>query len=230
MTGFAGFPDGPVKMIPVPEAFFTRLLPAIDNLEEWKITLYALWALSRREGGFRCLTRTGLRKDRRLMGALAAGGGDADAQLTDALERAAARGTLIAVQSESPEEKYYFLNTSRGRAGAEALARGEWKPEEGEDPAGMWIERPNLFTLYEQNIGPLTPVMADLLRDAEREYSAEWVGEAIKIAVEHNARSWKYVSAVLERWKKEGYGGRRASGEGDRRKYVEGDYADFIEH
>jgi DNA replication protein len=73
-------------------------------------------------------------------------------------------------------------------------------------------------------------MMADLLRDAEKEYSGDWVEEAIRIAVEHNARSWKYASAILARWKKEGFGGRKTSAESDRKKYVEGDYADFIEH
>jgi DNA replication protein len=230
MKGFAGFPDGPVPMIPVPEGFFTQLLPEIDHLGEWKITLYAFWALSRREGRFRCLTLSGLRKDERLMATLAAGGREADANLTDALERASARGTLIAASAAQPGEMYYFLNTPRGRAGAEALARGEWAPEGREDSEGLWIERPNIFTLYEQNIGPLTPITADLLRDAEKEYSAAWIEEAIRIAVEQNARSWKYVSAILERWKKEGFGGRKASPGDDRKKYVEGEYADFIEH
>jgi len=94
----------------------------------------------------------------------------------------------------------------------------------------LWEERPNLFTLYEQNIGALTPMLAEVLRDAEKEYPAAWIEEAIREAVEHNARSWKYIAAILERWKKEGKGGGKPPSEEDRKRYVEGEYADFIEH
>lgn len=230
MKGFAGFPDGPVQMTPVPEPFFTELLSFIDHLGELKVTLYALWALGRQEGRFRCLSLGGMAGDQRLLAAMAPEGRDGAKRLAEALERAVSRGTLIMVHSQQPEETYYFLNSSRGRAGADALAKGEWKPEGDFDPAGLWVERPNIFTLYEQNIGPLSPIVADLLRDAETEYSDGWVEEAIRIAVAHNARSWKYISAILERWKKEGFAGRKAAPDADRRKYVEGDYADFIEH
>ena len=84
--------------------------------------------------------------------------------------------------------------------------------------------------VYERNIGILTPMMAEILRDAEKEYPAGWIEEAMRIAVEHNARSWKYVAAILERWKKEGRGGKKTTAEEERRRYVEGEYADFIEH
>ena len=76
----------------------------------------------------------------------------------------------------------------------------------------------------------MTPMLAEILRDAEKEFPADWIEEAIRLAVEHNARSWKYVAAILERWKKEGKGGGKPGGEEDRKRYVEGEYADFIEH
>ncbi|HMX74364.1 MAG TPA: DnaD domain protein, partial [Anaerolineales bacterium] len=65
-------------------------------------------------------------------------------------------------------------------------------------------ERSNLFKLYEENIGPLTPLVADVLKDAEEIYQAEWITEAIGLAVENNKRNWKYVEAILKRWKEEG--------------------------
>jgi hypothetical protein len=46
------------------------------------------------------------------------------------------------------------------------------------------MERPNLYRLYEENIGPLTPLVADALRDAENTYAIEWIEEAIRIAVQ----------------------------------------------
>jgi DNA replication protein len=229
MKGFAGFPEGPVRMTPMPAPFFTELLPYIDSLEELKVTLFALWLFSRQEGPIRFLTLSGLRENPDLRTALETSGRTGAQALSEALERAVSRGTLIAVRTAESEETYYFLNSPRGKDAAEGLVRGEWKPE-NVPAAARWVERPNVFTLYEQNIGMLTPMMAEILRDAEKEYPVGWIEEAIRIAVEHNARSWKYAAAVLERWKKEGKGEKKTTAEEDRKRYVEGEYADFIEH
>ena len=84
-------------------------------------------------------------------------------------------------------------------------------------------ESANIYRLYEENIGPLTPLIADTLRDAEENYSAEWIEEAIRLAVENNARSWRYVEAILRRWQDEGKDERkdRRDTEKVRRKYAE---------
>jgi DNA replication protein len=229
MKGFAGFPEGPVRMTPVPETFFAELLTPIDHLGELKVTLYALWRLSQQDGPIRFLPLSELTADGELLSALGASGKPGEQALRDALERAVARGTLVAVRAEESGEVCYFLNSPRGKAAAEGLAAGRWKPE-GVPHAARRVERPNIFSMYEQNIGMLTPMIAEILRDAEKEYPAGWIEEAMRIAVEHNARSWKYIAAVLERWKKEGRGEKKTSAEEERRRYIEGEYADFIEH
>ena len=73
--------------------------------------------------------------------------------------------------------------------------------------------------LYEQNIGMLTPMIADELRDAERHYPAEWIADAFREAVELNKRSWRYVVRILERWRVEG---RKDSGRERRQGQVRG--------
>jgi DNA replication protein len=229
MKFFAGFPEGPVRMTPMPAPFFSELLPRIDHLGELKITLYAFWVFSRQEGPVHFLTQSTMKKDAELQAALEGGGKSGEQALDEAIERAVGRGTLVAVRASDAGEIYYFLNSPHGRAEAERLARGEWKPAEIPQ-AELWEERPNIYALYEQNIGALTPMLAEILRDAEKEYPAGWIEEAIRLSVEHNARSWKYVAAILERWKKEGKGGKKQSPEEDRKRYVEGEYADFIEH
>jgi DnaD/phage-associated family protein len=93
------------------------------------------------------------------------------------------------------------------------------------------VERPNIYRLYEENIGPLTPMIADMLREAEQTYRQEWLEEAIRIAVQNNVRRWKYVEAILRSWQEDGRdGANRRNPEKDRRKYTEGEFADFIEH
>ena len=65
-------------------------------------------------------------------------------------------------------------------------------------------ERPNAYALYEQNIGMLTPVVAEQIREAEETYPSEWIEEAIREAVTANVRTWRYISRILERWEIQG--------------------------
>jgi len=229
MKGFAGFPEGPVRMTPLPATFFTDLLPSIDHLGELKLTLYVLWRFSQQEGAHRYLALSDLKQDAELLSALKEEGRSGEQVFPDALERSVARGTLLAVRSAGEDDAWYFLNSPRGKAAAEGLARREWKPDDAPAHARQ-VERPNIFTLYEQNIGMLTPMMAEILRDAEKEYPVGWIEEAVRIAVEHNARSWKYIAAILERWKQEGRSLMKTSNDEKRKRDSEGEYADFIEH
>jgi DnaD/phage-associated family protein len=66
------------------------------------------------------------------------------------------------------------------------------------------IDRPNIFVLYEQNIGLLSPLLADELKDAADQYPPEWIEEAFREAVQHNKRKWSYIRAILRRWETEG--------------------------
>ena len=95
-------------------------------------------------------------------------------------------------------------------------------------------QRPSIFSLYEQNIGLLTPLLAEQLADAEARYPAEWVEAAFIEAVNHNKRSWSYVRRILENWAQEGRangngqlgaGGRHHAGHLDPDKYLRGKYA-----
>ena len=146
-----------------------------------------------------------------------------------ALERACARGTLLHVtvaMTTDKEEHYYFLNTPKGRMAVDSIDKGDWTPKNDPDnPISVAIERPNIFSIYEQNIGALTPLMADKLLEAEKEFPDFWLREAIRLAVENNARSWSYVDAILKRWKREGkdsqYGKGKSDTEKTRRKYLE---------
>lgn len=228
MPRFLGFPPGKVRMTPVPAPFFSELLPEIDHLGEMKVTLYAFWFLDRLEAPVRYLTHEDFAGDERLME------GMTPLELDEALDRAVLRGTLLKVQagSKDGENTFFFLNTPRGRAAAKAIQDGQWRPNlEEHPPVSLDVERPNIYRLYEENIGPLTPMIAETLRDAEKTYRADWIEEAIRIAVQNNVRRWKYVEAVLRSWQEEGRdGANRRDSEKDRRRYIEGEFADFIEH
>jgi len=63
----------------------------------------------------------------------------------------------------------------------------------------------NIYTIYEQEIGALTPIIADALKDAEDTYAADWIEDALRVAAENNKRNWKYAEAILKRWKAQGF-------------------------
>ncbi|RPI30468.1 MAG: DnaD domain protein [Chloroflexota bacterium] len=234
MTAFKGFPEGKVRFTPIPSPFFSELLTEIDHLGELKVTLYALWWMSQMEGIFKYLRRADFAGDERFMAGMGRTALDAAAALDDSLERAVLRGTLLAalIQLDDREESFYFINSPKGRAAIDAIRQGKWRPSgDPRMPVELSSERPNIFRLYEANIGPLTPMIAETLRDAEATYPELWVEEALRIAVENNKRNWRYVDAILRRWREEGRNEQnRGDSEKDRRRYVEGEFSDFIEH
>ena len=233
MKGFPGFPEGKLRLTPVPNLFFSDLLPHIDDLAELKVTLYAFWALTLKEGQVRYLRLADFLNDRELMKGMGATPTLGAEALMDGIERAVARGSFLHINIESADGKMdlYFLNTEKGRAAVEGITRGEWRPGPASDePISLLVERPNVFVLYEQNIGPLTPIIADELRDAEQTYPVRWIEEAIEKAVENNVRKWRYVLAILERWRQEGKqdGINRRDSQKDLREQIPEEYRDII--
>lgn len=228
--GFAGFPGGKLKQTSLPDIFFAELLPAIDHLAELKLCLYTLWSLAQRSGDFRYLRRQDYAADRLFMLGLDAQDKQAQSLLDDALERAVARGFLL--QVSAMEEQIYFLNSPRGREALRQIESGQWRPSgDPQAPVELSLVRPNIFNLYEQNIGPLTPMIAEILRDAENEYPADWVESAMRIAVENNVRKWRYVQAILEGWRDRGRDERqpREDTEKARRRYTEGEFSEYFD-
>lgn len=236
MSVFSGFKPGRVRQIRLPGPFFSDLLPLIDDLAELQITLFCFYALHQKEGDYRYLRRRDFESAPWLAEALQAAipGTDPAATLSAALEKAVARGTLLCVliELDSGPEGLYFLNTPAGRAAVEQVQAGWYRPGDAHNPVEILPERPNIYALYEANIGALTPLIADELKDAEAEYPPLWLEEAVRLAVEHNKRSWRYIRAILERWDREGKdrGLTGKSAKKDGQRYISGEYAAFIKH
>lgn len=225
MSKFTGFPDGKVSFTRLPGPFFSELLPEIDHLGELKITLYALWQFDQMSGEIRYLQKCDFLADEIFMQGLGATPEAAQDMLDESLTRARHRGTFLRATVKLDEElTLYFFNTARGRAAVDAITNGNWRPSnDPRIPIELGPERPSIYRLYEQNIGPMTPLLADNLQDAEDTYPAEWIEEAFRIAVEKNVRNWRYVDAILRRWHERGYDGRetRRDTEKSRRQYAD---------
>jgi DNA replication protein len=234
MKGFAGFPGGKQPYTPVPNLFFTELLPHIDHLGELKVTLHIFWVLAQKTGARRWVSFQELEADSQLVQSLGSPGTSPESALADAVDRAVSRGTLLRVTSGqgSSCQHWFFANTEKGRQAVEDLIEGRWSPTKTDRWVQLEAQRPNIFVLYEQNIGPLTPLLAEELMEAENTYPASWIEDAFRAAVELNKRSWRYVQRILERWAAEGREDEtsRRGDEKDRRRFIEGEYADYIEH
>ncbi|GAB4476867.1 MAG: DnaD domain protein [Anaerolineae bacterium] len=229
MKGFSGFP-AKGRLARLPALFFSELLPQIDSLAELKVTLYCFWRLQQPESGL-YLREHDIRRDEVFMQGLAAQHDEREAALKEGLERAVARGTLLQVRVEinGAVENLYFVNTARGRAAVKGIEENRWQPDiEPLRPYHPVVERPTIYTLYEQNIGPLTPLIAEHLRAIEETYPQDWIEEAIAIAVKRGARRLAYIEAVLKRWQEEGRSAEDSSRGAQR--FISGKYGDEIEH
>jgi DNA replication protein len=222
---FEGLP-AKVNFDRIPSTFFSELLPQIDHLGELKVTLYFLWRLDRMEGDFRFLRESDILADSHFMRGMADTLEAGAPALSESVARCVERGTLLETEIHQRGEQVvlYFFNSPKGRAAVEAIQNGEWRPVESDSvPIELVPERPNIFALYEENIGPITPLLAETLTDAEDEYPANWIEEAFQIAVEKNVRNWRYVEAILRRWHERGYDVRedRRDTEKTRQKYAD---------
>ena len=166
MNSFPGFPQR-MRFTPLPNIFFSQLLPKIDDIAELKATLHLFWILYQRKGYPKFVTYGELLGDKALM----TGIGDGEA-LCQGLERAASRGTLLhlILDREGKREDLYFLNTEADREAVAKIERGEISlgalPQR--EPYLETQEPHNIFTLYEENIGMLTPMIAEELKEAEK--------------------------------------------------------------
>jgi DnaD/phage-associated family protein len=229
MKLFSGFPDGKVQVTPLPNLFFSELLPGIDDLAELKITLHLFWLLANRKNRLAYVRAGELAADRTLIQSLAAIDAKPEAALKRGLTLATERGTLLRWTARSgegdAEEDLYFVNSEAGRRAFERIGGGEpsdARPVETEPVPP--VVRPNIFALYEKNIGMLTPMISEELREAEKEYPAEWIEDAFKIAVDNNKRNWSYIRKILTRWQTEG----RSEGAKKKKTWYGDEYSKFV--
>lgn len=205
-----------VHRVPVPAPLLNSLLAQIDDMAELKCTLRAVALLSQKRGYPRFVTLRELQSDVSLARAIPAEGEITSATLIErALGSAVKRGTLAYVirGKGNGREPIFGLNSEFDRLALEKAASEPppWS-ETYQEPPDPSVERPNVFELYEQNIGMMSPMIADALLEAEEMYPQEWIEDAISEAVAQNIRSWRYISRILERWEFEGRGTRESGG------------------
>ncbi|MSQ15817.1 MAG: DnaD domain protein [Dehalococcoidia bacterium] len=236
------FPDN-VRYTAIPKIFLSDLLPKIDEVAELKITLYLFQALGDKRGYPRFVTYSELENAPMVLKGLAhlaaACGGSATDILRSGLDQAVLRGGFLRLkmQRAGKQEDLFLLNTPKNNRNMEKIIRGELPvhpdhTREPWQPQSLADQEENIFTRYENEVGMLTPAIAELLKDAESHYPSQWIMEAITEAAVHNARSWSYIEAILKTWEKEGRGDgksrRDPEAPPDASRYYEGHYGEIL--
>jgi len=235
MKKFEGFPAR-MEYTPLPNVFISGLLPHINDIAELKTTLHVLTRLYRKKGYPRYVSFQELLTDESLMSGLKAEGESPEIVLQNALEKAVGRGTLLplAMEKDGTSGNVYFLNSIANRQVIEKIQNGELELTGLKTAGKKYVppeELPDVFTLYEENIGILTPMIADELREAEKLYPREWISDSIKEAVLYNKRNIKYILKILENWAAEGKNDgtyQRHPEKTDPDKYIKGKYGHMV--
>ncbi|MDO9334689.1 MAG: DnaD domain protein [Dehalococcoidales bacterium] len=208
MKQFTGFPIK-TEYAPVPAAFFSALLPEITDIAELKTTLHLFRILIPMKRRPCFVTYRELASDANLLLGLCVGNTQPEETLRRALDMAVKRGTILylALDRDGVKEEIYLLNTKQNSDTIEKIRSGELRLPHLELKQGTEVNtepQSNIFTLYEENIGLLTPMIAEDLKEAEKLYPESWIKDAFKEAVKANKRSWRFVAFLLERWATEG--------------------------
>ena len=198
----------------MPDPIFNSLLEEIEDLAELKVTLRLLWLLGQNRGQLKFVVENELLHDTTLLRGLSNQSHEPLDLIRQGLNLAFTRGTVLRhAREKDGGQRVYLLNTESNR---QRLASGQAFPAstanpthqlEPEEMAGS-VPRPdsdqNIYSLYENNIGTIGPMIAEQLGEAEERYPFPWIEEAFKLAVNENKRSWRYISAILRRWAAEG--------------------------
>ncbi len=200
------------ESISLPGSFFTETMSRIQNVAELKVVLYAAYLIQRKQDlphpDIIGVTYKELKAESCQLSA-----GLDEGKLRQALASAVEHGALLhsTVDIDGVPEDVYVM--------AAPMYPGYQPPTA------------SIFTLYEQNIGIITPMIAEELKEAERFYPPRWIEDAFKEAVMLNKRSWKYIARILERWASEGKDSGEYQGnakKGGPNKYVKGKYGHLV--
>jgi len=189
--------------ISLPDSFFTQAVPKIQDLAELKVVLYVSYLILRKQERPYFVTYKEL-LSHELMATMG------DETLRQALGSAVEHGALLHSTLNINgvlEDVYSLTDDSR------------------QSPAI------NIFALYEQNIGMITSLNAEELKEADKLYPPQWIEEAFKEAVALNKRSWRYIARILERWASEGKDSgkyKRDIKKDDPDKYIKGRYGHMV--
>ena len=234
MNEFKGFPLK-MQFTPIPNLVFSSLMPQIKDIDELKLLFNIFAIFYPKKSNLKFVTLNEIQNYSGL-------GPDLKSLPVEKLEAALVDLVKLNILIElkvvqnDRAETLYFINNEANRLNVEKIRSGELLLPQIKIEAIVPVSnvKPlDVFTLYEENIGMLTPLIADELKEAVKQYPESWLQEAIKEAVAQNKRNWRYISRILERWSIEGKDNGAHRGHlktnTDPDKYVKGKYGHMVQ-
>ncbi|MFL2664955.1 MAG: DnaD domain protein [Dehalococcoidia bacterium] len=230
-----GFPLG-VKNIPTPAPLFSTYLEKYESLEEVKILLKIIHSLYLKKDFPAFLYTKELLSDPIMLKIYDNEKENINEGIKNSLISLEDKGIIILIIDDENNERI-FINTDQVRKHIQrqGIEKDFSYNQFGSGIVDLSSEKQNpVITLYENNIGYITPIIYESIHNALIEYEEADILDAIKIASENNVKNWKYIETILKRWLSEGkekevknerYGTTRRDSEEDRsdefyRKYV----------
>ena len=228
--------------VPIPRSFYDRHLSRIRDLAALKVllTIYRCVAELNSEAPF--VAEDAIYADDQLLDGvrLAASSRQPIDEIRHGIEVLVAHDAVVRICVEVGEEESFWLmpKEPENQRMLTSYVRGErafpYQTAKTSATTRIAVERPNVFRVYEQNIGVLTPLIADQLIEAIELYPDGWIEDSINEAVSLNRRNWRYIQRILQRWATEGRGdetyrrNQGASGFVQPEKYLRGKYSSLF--
>ena len=96
------------------------------------------------------------------------------------------------------------LDLGKSKSRSESESESETNTDSYSDTntkAAQVPELSKIIKFYESEIGLVTKTISDkIISYLDDKTNPQWILDAIRIAVEHNARNWAYIEAILKRW------------------------------
>ena len=195
VTPGGGFPAG-VAFTPVPSPLLGELLERLDNVDELRIVLRAIWLLSKKPASARFATTEELCGDSTVAVMLGAYGDELAVKVAKGLDAATGKGIFLRIEGEGGSA--FALNTEPMRRQRD---QGNLRPaaHRSEPVAAPKFDVGSdaVAAAYEENIGIITPVVGEKLRDLLNNYEEKEVLGAIAAAALKGARSMRFIEVVL---------------------------------
>jgi DnaD/phage-associated family protein len=228
--------------IPVPRSFFERHLGRIRDVAALKVLLTIYERAATLDETEQYVAEDELFSDRRLLDGLrwTATTRPPVGEVRRGIDMLVAHDAIVRICVEENDQSSFWLmpkepeNVTRLNTIISGGAAFPFRTSPAVPEPRVAIERPNVFRLYEQNIGMLTPLIADQLIEAIELYPERWIEDAIGEAVSLNRRNWRYIQRILQRWETEGRGdetdrrNQGASGFVQPEKYLHGKYSSLF--
>jgi len=209
-------PVDSLPLVSIPEALLHRLVTSRASVEEHRVVLLLALRTRTRRASDSAISEDAFAADSTVIDA-----GKVDGTPISmpgwpfpALDQAIAHGTVLrfVAESDAGSRNWLMLNTIENtQLVAKMASDPQTVPEQfwiDESRPRIHVDRPTVFRLYEQNVGPMTPMIAERLIKALETYPTEWIEGALEEAVAYNRRNWKYIARILENWASEGPEGR----------------------